>query len=827
MARLNETGQPKNTCIANKPHTPTCMLKNYLKIAVRNMWRAKAFSAINILGLAIGTACALLIFLFVQDEKSYDRFHQDSENIFRVAKDFVNDDGSRIPDATTPAPLAPAMQSEFPEVASVTRLRPNWGRSYLVKYNDKKFTEEKIYGVDSSFFNVFTFPFLQGNAATAFKDIANIVLTESTAKKIFGGESPLGKTLTVDAFGDMMVSGVLKDIPGASHFHFDYLVSYHKQPGETRQLTNWDAYNDYTYVKTKPGINTTAFTKKIQALNDRNVEKSFSVFYVQPVTDIHLTSNLKWELEPNGDKQYVTIFTLIALFIILIAAINYMNLSTAKASVRAKEIGVRKVAGAVRGLLVQQFLLESVLTCLMASVVAIALAQAMLPVVNSLTGKQLDLFKGYGAVYAVAGGIVLGLAAGFFPALYLSSFKPIAVMKGLKLADRGALSLRKALVVVQFSISIVLIIGALVISQQMHFLRSAKLGFDAEQTVAVSSAGFLSPSDRQAFRYEVSKIPGVKETAGSNGRLPDGFSTSRMSVKGSTQEQQLNHITVDYNFLRLMKIPVKEGRGFSESYPADTLTNGTPGGPLEQTIGSIVLNETAVKELNIAPPAVGKQILYGRDKDTGYYVNIVGVLKDFHFTSLRKEIKPFAFFVHPRATNNLLLRLSGQNIEGTLMQLQNAWKRFPTERSLDYAFLDETFAKLYESDGRFQKVFVSMVLLGIVIACLGLLGLATFAAQQRVKEIGIRKVLGASVGSIVHLLSNDFLKLVLVAFALALPVGWWATHQWLQDFAYRIEVQWWVFPLAGLLAILIAFLTISFQAVKAAMANPVKSLRSE
>lgn len=791
------------------------------------MWRAKAFSAINILGLAIGTACALLIFLFVQDEKSYDRFHNDADNIYRVAKDFVNDDGSRIPDATTPAPLAPAMQSEFPEVVSVTRVRPSWGRSYLLKYGDKKFTEGKIYGVDSSFFNVFTFPFVQGNAASAFKDVANIVLTQSAAKKIFGTENPVGKTINVDAFGDMMVSGVLKDVPPASHFHFDYLVSFHKQPGDTRQVTNWNGYNDYTYVKTKPGINTAAFVKKIQALNDRNVEKSFSVFYVQPLTSIHLTSNLKWELEPNGDKQYVTIFTLIALFIILIAAINYMNLSTAKASVRAKEIGVRKVAGAVRGALVQQFLLESVLTCLFASVVAVALAQALLPLVNNLTGKQLSLFNGYGLLYVAVGSLLLGVVAGFFPALYLSSFKPIAVLKGLKLADRGALNLRKALVVVQFSISIVLIIGAVVISQQMHYLRSAKLGFDAEQTVVISSAGFLSPSDRQAFRYEVSKVPGVKQTAGANGSLPDGFNTTRMSVRGSTQEQQLNYITVDYNFLHLMNIPVKEGRAFSESYPADTLNNGIPGGLLDQTIGSIVLNETAVKELNIAEPVVGKQILYSRDKDTSYYVNVIGVLKDFHFTSLRNEIKPFAFFVHPRATGNLLLKLSGQNIESALAGIQAVWKRFPSERPLDYAFLDETYAKLYESEGRFQNVFVSMVVLGIVIACLGLLGLATFAAQQRVKEIGIRKVLGASVGSIVRLLSNDFLKLVLVAFAVALPIGWWATHKWLQDFAYRINVQWWVFPLAGLLAILIAFLTISFQAIKAAVANPVASLRSE
>ena len=472
------------------------MIKNYFKVSIRNLWKNKGFSSINIFGLAVGIACSLLIFLFVKDENSYDRFHKDADNIYRIVKDFVNDDGSLIPDATTQSPLAPAMQAEMPEVARITRVRPNWGRGYLIKYADKKISEEKIYGVDSSFFDVFTFPFVEGNAKTAFKDVNSIVLTSTSAKKIFGKQNPVGKTVNVDAFGDMMVAAVIHDVPTNSHFHFDYLVSYRKQPGNTPQLTNWNGYNDYTYVKVKPGTNVPAFVKKIQQLNDRNVEKSYSKFYVQPIRDIHLTSNLKWELEPNGDKQYVYIFTLIALFIIVIAAINYMNLSTAKASVRAKEIGVRKVAGALRSSLVNQFLVESVVTCLFASVLAIVLSQLLLPVVNDLTGKQLSLFAGPGLMYAIIGSLLLGIVAGFFPALYLSSFKPIAVLKGLKLNDSGALNLRKGLVVVQFTISIVLIIGAVIISQQMHYLHSAKLGLDTEQVMVIRNAGFLSPSDR-------------------------------------------------------------------------------------------------------------------------------------------------------------------------------------------------------------------------------------------------------------------------------------------------------------------------------------------
>jgi putative ABC transport system permease protein len=360
----------------------------------------------------------------------------------------------------------------------------------------------------------------------------------------------------------------------------------------------------------------------------------------------------------------------------------------------------------------------------------------------------------------------------------------------------------------------------------MHYLRSAKLGLDTDQVVVIKNAGFLSPSDMSAFKNEIRQITGVKDVTASNGMLPGQFSTSRVSLKGSTKQQQVNFIGVDFNFLDVMDIKIKEGRGFSEKFLGDTLNNGISGGPLEQTIGSIILNETAIKELNLASP-IGKQILWGNDGDTNYYVNVVGVIKDFHFTSLRNEIKPFAFFANPRAQGAMLVKLSGNNIQASLAQIQNRWKKFPSDRALDYSFLDETFASLYKVESRFQKVFVSLVILGIIIACLGLLGLATFAAQQRVKEIGIRKVLGASIVSIVQLLSKDFLKLVLIAFVIALPVGWYATNRWLQDFAYRIDVKWWVFLLAGINAVAIAFFTISFQTIKAAISNPVKSLRTE
>jgi putative ABC transport system permease protein len=802
------------------------MIQNYFKIAIRNLWKNKKFSFINIFGLATGMACSLLIFLFVTHENSYDRFHKDAGNIYRVVKDFVNDDKTRLPDATTPPALAPAMQKGLPEVEHVTRVFPNWGSNFLIKYGDKKITEEKLYRVDSSFFDVFSFPFEQGNAKKAFEQLNSILITETAAKRYFGNENPMGKTLTIDNLGDLMVTGVLKDVPANSHFHFDFLISTRKFSGNIDE--NWGFYNFYTYAKLKPNTNIANLTSKIQAIYKRANDDGTNIFYTQPLTAIHLTSNLKWELEPNGDKLYVYVFTMIAIFIILIAGINYVNLATAKASVRAKEIGVRKVAGAVRSSLVNQFLIESVITCLVASLLAIMIAQLLLPVVNALTLKELTLIGNPAALlYVLLGALLIGIVAGFFPAIYLSSFKPIIVLKGLKLNERGTLSLRKALVIIQFTISIVLIIGALIISQQMHFIQSAKLGLNKDQVIIVKNAGNLSVADRNSFQNIVTQIPGVKKISTSDGVVGGQNWTNGMNLKGSKNSQLVNFLTVGNDFLDVLGIELKEGRGFSSRFPSDTMTNGIPGGPLEQTIGGIILNETAVKDLGVPIPSVGQQILWGSDADTNYYVTVVGVTKNFHFTSFKNEIKPFAFLNNPRRADNFTIKLSADNLQGTLAQLQTKWKQFSTERPFEYTFLDETFSKLYQSESRFQKVFISLVILGIIIACLGLLGLATFAAQQRVKEIGIRKVLGASVTGVVGLLSKDFLKLVFIALVLAIPIAWYAMNKWLEDFVYRINIQWWVFLVAAFIAMLIALLTISSQAIKAAIANPVKSLRTE
>jgi putative ABC transport system permease protein len=478
--------------------------------------------------------------------------------------------------------------------------------------------------------------------------------------------------------------------------------------------------------------------------------------------------------------------------------------------------------------LIGQFLVESVITCLLAALLAVIFAQLLLPVANALTLKQLTVIGNPGVLgYMLIGVLLLGIIAGFFPAIYLSSFKPIAVLKGLKMSEKGTLSLRKTLVVVQFTISTVLIIGVLIISQQMHYLQSAKLGLNKEQVIVVKNAGAMSAADRNAFQNTVLQVQEVKKIATSDGVVGGQNWTNSMSVKGSQNSQLVNFLNVSYDFPDVLGIEMKEGRSFSRQFPSDTLSNGIPGGPLEQTVGSIILNETAVKDLRITTPAVGKQILWNNDADTMYYVTVVGVAKDFHFTSLRNEIKPFAFVNNPRRADNFTIKLSTDKVQTSLAKIETEWNKFLPDRSFEYTFLDETYTKLYQSEERFQKVFITLVILGIIIACLGLLGLATFAAQQRVKEIGVRKVLGASVFNVVTLLSKDFLMLVIIALILAVPVAWYVMNEWLKDFAYRINIQWWIFLVAAIIAIIIAFVTISTQAIKAAVSNPVKSLRTE
>jgi len=802
------------------------MFRNYFKIAYRNLWKNKGLSFINIFGLASGMACSLLIFLFVTDELSYDRFNSGADRIYRVVKDFVNDDGSRLPDATSPPGLAPAVQKEIPGIEHVTRVFPGWGRNFLFTYKDKHIYEQNLYRVDSSFFDVFTFPFVEGNAKNALKNTHSVILTQSTAKKYFGKEDPMGKVLHEDGLGDVIVAGIVKDVPKNAHFHFDLLVPVRTFTGDIDG--NWGWYNYYTYIKLQPGVNINSVEQKIKSIYKRNNPEGTSIFYTQPLTNIHLDSDLKWELEPNSQRLYVYVFSIVGLLIILIAAINYINLVTARSSLRAKEIGIRKVSGAYKSSLIKQFLLESVITCLIAFAVALIIAQLLLPVVNSTTQKQLELFApgNYITLYFLGGVLLVGFLSGLIPAFYLSSFKPIVVLKGNKINEQGVFNLRKALVVIQFTISIILISGACIIYQQVNYIQDAKLGLNKNQVLILKDYGALSRATADACKNALMQIPGVKDAAISDGVVGGQNWTTSLSVKGSKNTQLINFLSVGYDYLDVTGIQLKEGRGFSADFPADTV-NFTSNGQLEEDLGGIILNEKAVKDLGVPSPSIGQRILWSTDGDTSYYMKLVGVTKDFHFASFKSEIKPFAFIVNPRRIANLTIKLSTQNLSSTLTQIENAWKTFAPDRPIQYSFLDETFAQLYKSEANFQKVFIVLVILSIVIACLGLFGLSTFAAEQRTKEIGIRKVLGASVTGIATMLSKDFLKLVIISIFIATPLAYLFMHKWLQDYAYRIEISGWIFLITGILAVLIALITMSFQAIKAAVANPVKSLRME
>jgi len=802
------------------------MFTNYLKIAFRSLRRHRSTAFINIFGLSIGIAAGILILIFVRDELSYDRYHAGAQNIYRVVKDFVNDDGSRLPDATTPPALAPAMQREFPEVEHVTRIFPGWGNKFLISYGDKKFIEERLFRVDSSFFDVFSFPFIEGDPRTAFQQVNSILITASMAKKYFGDADPMNKVLRTDV-GDLMVTGVLKDVPTNSHFHFDFLISTRKFYGNIDAQWNW--YNFYTYVKLKPNTNIAALTQKIQTLYKNSDKDAKNIFYMQPLTGIHLRSDLKWEIEPNSNILYVYAFSIIGLFVILIACINYINLSTARSALRAKEIGVRKVTGAFRYLLIRQFLTESIVTVLFAFILGLVLARLALPAINDLVRKDLTLsifLRPLWLLGVLVAILIVGVIAGIYPALYLSSIKPVWVLKGLRLPEGSVFQLRKTLVVFQFTISIVLIIGTAIVVQQLHYIQNAKLGLDKEQVMIISDAGHLSRSNRESLLQQLNGIKGVDKAATSNGVVGGLNWTTSMSAKGSKNSQLVNFLNVSYDYIDVLGMKIVEGRNFSPEFPADSSSNGQAGSTVRM-MGGIILNERAVKDLGIHEPVVGSLVTMDTDADTTYYRKVVGVVKDFHFASFKSEIKPFAFMLNNNRQDNFTIKVDAAGLNNTIAAIQKKWTSYAGERPFRYSFLDETFANLYKSDQRFNQVILYLTILAITIGCLGLFGLTAFTVERRTREIGIRKVVGASAGSIVVLLSKDFIRLVMLAILIAVPIAWYAMDKWLQNFAYRVHISWWIFLLAGALAVLIALVTISFQAVRAALTNPVRALRSE
>lgn len=800
-----------------------------LKIAFRTLWRNKGFTAINILGLSIGLATCMLIMVFIYHELSYDRYNEKSERIVRVI--FVGSvQGGKMKEAHVMPPVAQTLKADFPEVEDATRIR-NSG-SPLVSYQDNTFSAEGFAYVDSNFFNVFTLPMIAGNQATALSLPQSVVITKETAKKYFGDADPLGKVIDIKSWNQSFtVTGIINDVPDASHFHFSFFASMSGLP-EARE-NSWMTSEFFTYLVLPVGYDHKKLESKLPGVISKYLgpqlqqgmgmtlqefqEKGNELgLQLQRLTDIHLKSDATGELSTTGDIRYVYIFGAIALFMLFIACINFINLSTAGASKRAKEVGIRKVIGSGKKQLVWQFLSESIVLTILSLLISIVLVQFFLPVFNQLTGKNfgLTIFKNpvlLTGVFLLV--FITGLLAGSYPAFFLSSFKPVAVLKGKFIVTKNSYSFRSGLVVFQFFISIVLIISTSVVYRQLNYISDKKLGYNKEQVVVLPDTWILGEKEK-LFLQQIKGDSRVV-SASISGYVPAGNSYNNNFFLYNTDvaaQVKTVRYQVDPEYIPTLGMEISEGRNFNISMPTDS--------------NAIIINETAVKAFGWGKDAIGKNLKRNYNNGENISYQVIGVVKDFHFRSLHEPISPLVMTIGDN-TGGILVKISTTDIPGILHQLKDRWSAFGLETPFSYSFLDDRFQKTYESEQNAGKLLGIFAGLTIFVACMGLLGLAMFTAQQRTKEIGIRKVLGASVSNIVTLLSKDFIKLVMIAFVIASPLAWFLMNKWLQDFAYRTNISVWIFAAAAGLSILIAFFTISIQSIKSALANPVKSLRTE
>jgi putative ABC transport system permease protein len=803
------------------------MLKNYFRIALRNLWRNKGFSAITIFGLAIGMATCLLITLFVTDELSYDRFNKKAGRVFRLDADFfVN--GNAFRERFTPSQLGPVLKEEYPQVENYVRFIEQG--DILVQKGTTTLVEHNACFADSSLFDVFTLPMIAGDPETALTQPNSMVISERMAHKYFSSVDVLGKTLRVNNSDTYLVTGVIKDVPDQSHLHFDFVRAMPGVP-QSRDV-NWMSDNFTTYILLRPGVTGGQLAGYVKAATKKYMEgplkkmtgTDFSDlaktggrfgYTVLPLTKIHLYSTITDEVEPSGDIQYVYIFIAAALIILLIACVNFMNLSTARSAGRSKEVGVRKVLGSQRSALVWQFLTESTLTSFFALLAALLLAWALLPYLNQLSGKHITVKPAYLAwllPFMAVVAAVVGLLAGSYPAFFLSGFEPIKVLKGRLSTGFRSSWLRNSLVVFQFASAILLIAGTMVISSQLNFIRNKNLGYNREQVLVLGNTASLSIHARQ-FKDEVQGLPGV-ESGTMTGSLPTTFTMntaiySKDAAHSTGQVMGLGEWQVDADYVPTMGMQMAAGRNFSPGMPSDTF--------------ALLINETAARLLGFRD--LDNKYLYGGDSRP---LKVIGIVKDFNTGSLKNKIPPVIFrLVENR--QNMAFRVHTGDLPGLIAKIKS---KYEAEENMAgqpfiYSFLDDDFNRLYLSEQRTGSIFISFAILAVLIASLGVFGLITYAAEQRTREIGIRKVLGASVAGIVGLLSKDFLKLVLVAILIACPLAWLMMNKWLEDFAYRVQISWTVFAAAAGIAVLITVLTVGYRALRAAMANPVNSLKTE
>lgn len=795
------------------------MFRNYIKIALRHLQRHKVITVINVAGLAIGMACFILILLFVKDELNYDSFHVNKDNIYRLIT-FTTQNKTTSYGTNTQVAAAPALKREISDVKDAVRLLSR--QNQLVTYKDKKFMEEIIYA-DPGFFRMFSFPLIAGDVPSALKDPYTVVLTESAAKKYFGNEDPVGKSLRVRNDFDCRITAVAKDLPENTDIKGKIFISLSTVLQRAAKDSvfleqQWGYFMDNnTYVQLRDrslaGVNTAL--KPFADLHIGKIAKQFGfefAFRLQPLRNMHL--------HPDGDDtnnrnlRMIYIYIAIAVFIILIACINFMNLVTARANERLKEVGLRKVMGAHRRSLIGQFLTEAVLLSLTAFAAALLLAQLFLPAFNNITDKSLLLFNRQQLPVlglSLLVGLLAGLVAGSYPAFYLSGFVPVAALKGAFQRFRDRAFLRKALVVSQFAIAIILIVSTIVVYSQLRYWQQKDLGFDQEHLVNI----YLSPDKNQLIKSELLRLPEVRHASLSNLLPGQGIgSWNPIAREGDSDDKTIvaGVITSDFDLVKTFDMKLLQGRDFSPKLTTDST-------------GVFIINESAAKKLGLEKP-VGSRIEW-RPGGTVLKGTVIGVVRDFNFSSLQSLVEPVIYFNQPGDANVLTLRLGPGDLHKQMQRIEAQWKRVEPVYPFKYSFIGDDLAKQYLREARLGQLFGIFAGLSIFIACMGLLGLSILIARQRMKEIGIRKVLGASIANITALLSGDFLKLVILALVIATPVAWYAMNKWLEDFAYRIHVTWWMFALAGLAAILIALITISFQSIKAALMNPVRSLRSE
>lgn len=841
--------ETQHQTILSENKTPTNMLRNYFTIAFRNLRKQGFYSIINIAGLAIGVAACLIIILFVMDELSYDKYNLKADRIFRLNNE-IKFGGNHYRMTYSCAPAANALQQDYPEVEATVRFR-NSG-TYLIKAGNgtENVKEERVIWADSTFFKIFSVNVLQGDAHTALKEPASIAISQKMADKYFLNKNALGESLILDNEYNAKVTAVYADMPKASHFHFDFIISMVGDWPVAQEAKSpvFLSNNFITYLLLKEGTNAKALEAKFPQFLEKYVgpqiarvlggDFSMDKFLASgnkyemtltPLLDIHLNSDLTGEFEPNGSMTYVYLFATLAVFILGIACINFMNLSTARSANRAKEVGVRKVMGSLRLHLIRQFLTESTLLTFFSFIIAIAIAYLLLPVFNNLALKELHLPLGniYFYAWLMAAALVVGVLAGIYPSFFLSAFKPVNVLKGHVSLGMKSGFIRSALVVFQFVISIVLIVGAITVNRQLSYIQNKKLGFNKDQVITIKDAYALSPNV-QAFKNEVLKINSI-ESCSISGFLPvEGSDVSRNDnsywKEGNSPTTEnlvgLQDWRVDFDYVKTMGMNILKGRDFSVKFPSDS--------------SAVILNEAAVEQFELGSDPIGKKIstFNGQQPDGSPDPNqtkswtVIGVVENFHFSSLKESISSLGLFIR-RSNGFFILRIKASHAAETIQALEKTWKSMAPGQPFRYSFLDEDFGRMYAWEERLGQIFSLFAGLAIFIACLGLFALTAFTAEQRTKEIGIRKVLGASVTGIVLMLSKDFGKLVIVAFVVAVPIAWYGVDWWLKSYTYKTQIGIFIYLMAGVFAFAIAWLTMSYQSFRAAASNPVKSLRSE